>query len=240
MLLHGFCESNEIFSRLAAALAQDYRVITPDLPGHGGQPWGRGFRNLDDAAFWLEELVCELELDQFVLCGHSLGGYIAAAYAQWYPARLRGLGLMHSTALADPAERRSNRDKALAFMEQHGTGAFLRSFVPSLFHQPEQAWLQTLNRIVRQTDSQAILALTAIMRDRPDRTSVLAGLDVPVLYVIGEHDDLVPPARSQQELTQVRLAAVHRIADAGHMAMYEAPDKLEAAVRSLMDMAGSN
>ncbi|MBK9453689.1 MAG: alpha/beta hydrolase [Bacteroidetes bacterium] len=237
LLLHGFCESHLIFDSLLPQLTSDYRVVAPDLPGHGGTPWDKGIRTMDDFACWLRDLLDALEVEQCVLIGHSMGGYVAAAFAELFPERLRGLGMLHSTALGDAEERKENRTKSMAFVEQNGKELFLRAFVASLFHDPEPRWLMELTDITAPTDTDAIVACLRMMRDRPDRSAIVGALAVPVMYITGGLDGLVSPERSRQELAQLPLALLHRIPEASHMGMYEAPERVIAAVLSLVENA---
>jgi 3-oxoadipate enol-lactonase len=237
LLLHGFCESHLIFENLIPELTASYRVIAPDLPGHGATSWDKGIRTLDDFACWLRDFLDALEVEDCVLVGHSMGGYIAAAFAELFPERLRGLGMLHSTALGDPDERKESRSKAMAFVQQNGKELFLRAFVASLFHDPQPQWLKELTEITAVTDQDAILACLRMMRDRPDRSAVVGGLQVPVMYITGAFDSLVSPERSRQELAQLPLALLHRIPEASHMGMYEAPERVIAAVLSLVEHA---
>jgi 3-oxoadipate enol-lactonase len=238
LLLHGFCETHAIFDGLVSALAARCRVIMPDLPGHGGTAWDKGIRSLDDVACWLRDFLDAMEVERCVLVGHSLGGYIAAAFADLFPERLLGFGMLHSTALDDPAERREGRTKSIAFVERNGKEPFLKAFVESLFHSPEPQWLETMTKISAGTDEAAIVVFLRIMRDRPDRSGVIGRLKVPVMYIIGAHDALVSPERSRQELQQLPLALLHRLASASHMGMYEAPEKVVGAILSLMEVSG--
>jgi 3-oxoadipate enol-lactonase len=237
LLLHGFCESHLIFESLIPELSARYRVIAPDLPGHGETSWDKGIRNLDDFACWLRDFLDALEVEDCVLVGHSMGGYIAAAFAELFPERLRGLGMLHSTALGDPEERKESRSKAMAFVQQNGKELFLRAFVASLFHDPQPQWLKKLTEITAVTDQDAILACLRMMRDRPDRSAVVGALVVPVMYITGGLDGLVSPERSRQELAQLPLALLHRIPEASHMGIYEAPERVIAAVLSLGEHA---
>jgi pimeloyl-ACP methyl ester carboxylesterase len=238
VLLHGFCESSRIFHRLKAELCPHSRVLLPNLPGHGGTPREPGLRSLSDAADWLRDWLDLMEVETCLLVGHSLGGYIAAAFADRYPDRLKGIGMLHSTALGDSPDRQENRDKALAFISEYGTEAYLRAFVASLFFDPQPAWTAELHEITAGTDPASIISFIKAMRDRPDRVAALRALQVPVMYIMGELDSLVPPARIRDELARVELALLYRIPDAGHMGMYETPDKVLAAINSLVELAG--
>lgn len=220
-------------------MARHATLLIPDLPGFGGTDFDPHMRQLDDYAFWLRDLLDEVGWQAATVVGHSMGGYIALGLAAHCPERIQGLGLLHSTALADTAERQASRTKTMEFLESQGLEAFLRVFVPALFYDPTAGWLDTLYAMCRQTDLRAAIACTRMMRDRPDRVAVAAGLRAPLLYIQGAHDTLVPPARSQQELMDVGLALVTRIADAGHMGMYEAPEVVVEAILSLVDMGGA-
>lgn len=237
LLLHGFCESNAIFLPLLDGLKAHCRVIAPNLPGHGGSEWDPHIRSLDELAFWLRDFADALGLEQMVLVGHSLGGYIATSFAKHFPERLQALGLLHSTSLADTPERKENRNKSMDFIATHGSEAFLQVFVRSLFHDPQIGWLQELHGITRQTSEAAILDLTRIMRDRPDQHHVVKNLQVPLMYITGELDGLVKIERSREELQNLPFAVLKRIQEASHMGMYEAPEKVMDAILSLMDMA---
>ena len=238
ILLHGFCESHAIFDGLIDALSQNYRVICPDLPGHGGTPWDQGMRSMDEAAFWLRDLMDALALEQVCLVGHSMGGYIAAAFATFFPERLNALGMLHTTALADTETRKRNRSKAIQFIEKNGVAPFLEVFVQSLFHTPQPEWIALMEEITAKTNPDAVLAFTQIMRDRPDRSEVIRGLEIPVMYITGAKDALVSPERSAEELQHMPLAILKRMPEASHMGMFEAKDKVLDALNSLMELGG--
>lgn len=234
LLIPGFCENHEVFDPILPALAERADVVAVTLPGFGGLPANPQIRQLDDFAFWLRDFLDHLGWERCVVVGHSMGGYVALGMAAHFPERLLGLGLLHSTALSDPPEKQQNRTKSMGFIAQNGKEAFLRTFVPSLFHDPAADWLEELYRITRQAEEEAMIACTRMMRDRPDRTEVAANLKVPFMYIVGEHDTLVPPARNQEELMKVGMALVHRIPEAGHMGMFEAPEKVVRAISSLL------
>ncbi|HHG83452.1 MAG TPA: alpha/beta hydrolase [Bacteroidetes bacterium] len=236
LLLHGFCESPQIFDSLNTSLSGKHQVLCPCLPGHGELPWNTHLKTMDDLAFWLRDYLDAAAVTRVTLIGHSLGGYIAAAFAAHFPDRLAGLGMLHSTALADLPERQLNRNKALAFIEQNGHTLFLQTFVQSLFYNPEAAWLAELTAITQQVDPPAISALLGIMRDRPERTLALQTLQIPVMYIIGAHDSIVSPERAREEMAKIALALLHRIPDASHMGMYETPHKVRAAIESFLEL----
>lgn len=163
--------------------------------------------------------------------------------------------MLHSTALDDPPERRQNRDKSLDFIKRFGPEPFLKAFVDSLFHdpglgeehramappkelapgRPMDAWKSELRKITSGVAVEAIRALTVAMRDRPSRRDALRSRGIPVMYVIGEEDKLVSPARSAVEFKDWPEAQVVRLAGVGHMGMYEARDQLSQILISSIE-----
>lgn len=239
LLLHGFCESGRIFDGIVESLAKHCHILIPDLPGHGQTAWNNHIRSLDEVAFWLRDFLDAKEIEKITLVGHSMGGYVAAAFAEYFPERLKALGMMHSTSLGDTDSRKENRTKAIEFIKRNGKSAFLEVFVASLFHEPQASWTQSLQKITSLADREAILAFTQIMRDRPDRSAVIRELEIPVMYITGEMDALVAPERSREELQDIPFAILKRIQEASHMGMYEAPQKVIDALLSLVEMGGA-
>ncbi len=254
LLLHGFCESPAIFDGLLPELSQDFRILRPTLPGHAGLPWDPTLNTISECADWLVRFLDQIGVDSCFLLGHSLGGYIAASVAARHPERLHGICMLHATALDDPPARRVNRDKSLKFIGQYGLEPFLKAFVDSLFYDPgrEEAegggdeagsrlpsasrpleeWKSSLREITSGVDLRAVRALTIAMRDRPSCITALRASGIPTLYVIGEEDGLVSPARSALEFEGWPEVKVARLAGVGHMGMYEAKEDVIGLVRA--------
>jgi pimeloyl-ACP methyl ester carboxylesterase len=113
VLLHGFLENQSMWNALVPVLSQKYRVITIDLLGHGQtEPMGY-LQTMEDNADAVHEVLSSLRLRKAVFIGHSMGGYVALAYAELYPESVKGLVLLNSTAKEDSAERKTNRDRAI-------------------------------------------------------------------------------------------------------------------------------
>ncbi len=136
VLIHGFCETHKVWLGVARQLAPTYRVLMPDLPGFGATALLAGSFSIEEAArHLLNRLVAE-GADTMVIAGHSLGGYVALAMARLEPKRIKGLALVHSTALPDTVERKNNRNRVIDLIEQHGPEPFIRSFFQNLFAAP--------------------------------------------------------------------------------------------------------
>ncbi|UHA74760.1 alpha/beta fold hydrolase [Paenibacillus sp. 481] len=226
ILLHGYCGSSQYWSKVAPSLSAHYRVITPDLRGHGKSDAPNGAYTIEQMADDVLGLADKLGLDQFVLLGHSLGGYIALSVAERYSERLLGFGLIHSTAYPDTEEGKQNRLKAVETIQAQGIASFVDNLVPKLFapDHAQSAAAQLAREIGYHTPPQGAVGAALAMRERLDRTSVLHTTSLPVLLVAGEQDQIVPAEKlfivDGTHITQAAMKGV------GHMGMFEDPDGL--------------
>jgi pimeloyl-ACP methyl ester carboxylesterase len=101
VLLHGFLEDSSIFGNLMAGLSDDFRIVTIDLPGHGQSGILGYVHTMEDMAEAVNTVLSGLQIADCMMVGHSMGGYVALAFAALYPQSLLALGLFHSSAAAD-------------------------------------------------------------------------------------------------------------------------------------------
>jgi pimeloyl-ACP methyl ester carboxylesterase len=221
VLIHGFCETSAIWSSLADKLALKYHVITPDLPGFGESPLPNGSFSIDDVGVILLQWIEPWRSEAPVVIGHSLGGYVALAMAAADQGIFGGLGLFHSTAYADTAEKKESRNKVIDFVERNGVEAYTRSFVPGLFYQKELVVVEAVREMAAQTAAETLTAYARAMRDRNDRLEILKEFNRPVLFVSGEQDQVIPAGQIREQSLLAKQAAFYSIIGAGHMGMLE-------------------
>jgi pimeloyl-ACP methyl ester carboxylesterase len=219
ILIHGYCENHEIWSHFSALLAQNFKVITPDLPGFGKSPMPGVPLSID--AIGTDMLEWSRQWEQPVVIGHSLGGYVTLAMVNQEPSLFPGFGLFHSTAYPDPVEKKANRNKVIDFVMRNGVAPFIDSFVLGLFYQKENQFLPEANRIAAQTSPEALVAYAAAMRDRPSYESVLKNFTKPILFIAGEKDSNIPTEQVLAQSKTARLPVFHVLNDVGHMGMFE-------------------
>ncbi len=223
VLIHGFCETHEVWLDLAGRLAEKCRVLIPDLPGFGASKLPQTPFSLSDIASEMWHWLDGLGVQKPVLVGHSLGGYVALAMAEIRPDAPAGLGLFHSTATADSEEKKLNRTRVMDFVEKNGVDPFVDTFVPGLFHKKDPAAIQRVDALARKTKKETLLAYTRAMRDRPDRQAVLRQAHQPVLIVAGEHDTLIPLKILENQSKLLQQGHLEVLKQTGHMGMFEAP-----------------
>ncbi|HEY4390356.1 MAG TPA: alpha/beta hydrolase [Paenibacillus sp.] len=236
VLLHGFCGSSAYWERLAPLLSKEYRVVMPDLRGHGASDAPVGPYTIEQMADDIAALMEQMGVSEYTLLGHSLGGYIALSLAERYSSRLNGFGLIHSTPYPDSEEAKEKRLKAVEKIQDEGINTFVDGLVPGLFAPMHlQTMAQDVNRareIGYLTPPQGAQGAALAMRERVDRREVLTQSDLPILLVAGENDGVIPLERTFTAEGDRVFKAV--IKGAGHMGMYEAPDQLAAVISDFM------
>ena len=228
MLVHGFGEDSRIWDRQAEALSSVYRLILPDLPGSGRSGLIPDMRIEGMAgalkAIWEAENSGE---QGFVLVGHSMGGYIALAFAEKYGDCLLGLGLFHSTAYPDNAQKIETRRKGIAFIRDHGGPAFLKTVTPNLFSPGfREVSPETVQQLIDRGNNfsgETLVLYYEAMIARPDRTELLKTIKKPVLFVIGKYDGAVAPEDVYQQCHLPERSYIHTLYRSGHMGMLEEP-----------------
>lgn len=241
VLLHGYCGSHRYWDDVVLLLAERYRVITPDLRGHGDSAATEGAYSMESLALDTLRLLDRLGIERAFVFGHSLGGYATLAFAEQYADRLSGFGLVHSTSFPDGDAAKANRDKAVGMISKDGIEAFVNGLVPKLFapeHRNEkQSPMKKALEIGYGTSPLGAGGCALGMRDRPDRTSVLKQTRLPVLLLAGEKDEVITEERrfpaSGSNITQVTLA------DVGHMSMMEHPRELADAIAAFVQGTGN-
>lgn len=229
VLLHGFCETHHLWDHYLPTLGEEFWVLAPDLPGFGlSTSLPEGF-SLSDVADRLAQWLNQLGIEEAVLIGHSLGGYVALAFLEKYPQRVKGIGLFNSTAYADSAEKRKSRNNVIDFVEKYGVETFVTSFVPQLFYPTNRPYLEEqIANVVAQASATAqysLVAYTRAMQQRPNRLPVLEAYRGPILYIIGEMDGSVPLADSRKQLEHLDNYQAYILEETGHMGMYEQAER---------------
>jgi len=244
VLLHGFPLSSAMWKEQVNGVGSMYRIIAPDLRGHGDSPAPAGAYTIDEMADDVIELLDHLGLaEPVVIGGLSMGGYVALSLVARYPARVRGLMLMDTRAAADTPEAAQKREEtARAVIEAGNLRSLVEAMIPRLFakktieERPERvAWLsETMERNTPRGMAGALLA----MGSRPDRRDDLARIKVPTIVMVGEEDAITPPNEALALADAIEGARLEVIANAGHMAPYENPAVANAVMLRFLDSLG--
>lgn len=241
LLVHGFGEDGSIWKNQVAFLQPHFKIIVPDLPGTRDSELLRPDDEvmITDYADCLLALLQTEKINTCVMLGHSMGGYITLAFAEKYPEKLNRFGLVHSTAFADNEEKKKNRAKSIAMIEEYGSLAFLKNTIPNLFaskfKSAHPGKVQELIDAGASFSKQALQQYTRAMMVRPDRTHVLLSNYLPVLFVIGTDDVAAPLADVIKQVSLPQISYIHVLQETGHMGMWETPDLLNRHLLSFLN-----
>ena len=222
LLLHGWPLDASMWEPQISALGGDVPVAAPNHPGFGGTPLSERTLTMDAAADAAADAASREGLDRVVLCGISLGGYVAFAFWRRHRDRVSGLVLANTRAVADDQEGKQRR---LALAERlRNEGNVLVDDPPPLLSSTASAELwDRVKGIIARQPAEAIAAASAGMAERPDSTGDLGGIDVPTLVITAMGDTLIPPDATKAMGEQIPGARVQVIAGAGHLSNLEAP-----------------
>jgi pimeloyl-ACP methyl ester carboxylesterase len=231
VLLHGFPLDHHLWDEALPLLEDKFEVILPDLRGFGESTTVDSPYSMDDYAADIAGLLDALGLQKAAIVGHSMGGYVALAFARLYPERVRGLGLVSSQVLADAPERKEGRYKSAADVAANGIGSMVETMTPK-FTTDEELQSYARASMERQQPVAYIGALKA-MAERIDSTPLLSTFHFPVVIIHGDSDALIPIDRAREIKAALPHAHLVEIQGAGHMPMMEAKEQTAEALKHL-------
>lgn len=230
VLIHGYPLDHHIWDDIAPLLEDTFDLILPDLRGFGGTRQV-DTPTMDDYAADIAGLLDQLGIQKAAIVGHSMGGYVALAFARLFPGRVSGLGLVSSQVLADPADRKEGRYKSAAEVSEKGIQGVVDTMAPK-FTSDER--LQSLAReIMERQQPAAFMGALKAMAERTDSTPLLASFKFPVVIVHGKADALIPVDRAREVKNALPHAHLVELDGAGHVPMMEAKEETARALRLL-------
>lgn len=228
VLIHGFPLDHSIWDDITPLLTPTFDLILPDLRGFGESVSSAPAWTMRDLADDLAALLDHLGLDSVFLAGHSMGGYVALAFADAYPQRVRGLALVSSQAAADAPEKRAARHAQARQIAEDGIGETVAAMTEKL--SADERVRKFIHELMRKQKPAGYIGSLKAMAERADTMSVLEKNSFPVLVVHGDADGLIP---LQMEIPlKVPRARVTEIAGGGHMPMMESPREVAEALES--------
>jgi pimeloyl-ACP methyl ester carboxylesterase len=236
VLLHGFPLNRKMWSLQEGRVGSMYRIIAPDLRGHGETAAPPGVYTMEEMAGDIIELLDALQITEpIVLGGLSMGGYVALALIAHSPERVRGLMLIDTRAAADTPEAARNREDLARKVEASGrVGHVVEGMFPRLFsestrvgHPERVTWLRAA---MEKTPPRGVVGALRGMAARPDRTADLAQITVPTLVMVGADDVITPPDEARKMAEALPRAKLVVIPHAGHVSPFENPDAANEAI----------
>jgi len=238
VLLHGFLEDLSMWDELGANLSSANKVIAIDLPGFGGSGMISNNHGMDLMAETVAQVLKIENITSCTLVGHSMGGYVALAFADLYQNSLDSIILFHSQAAEDDAETKINRNRTIKIVENNHA-KFISSFIPSLFTDENTIkFAEKIESIVQRsmlTKNEGVIAALAGMRDRKDHLKLLSELDVPVLFIVGKQDSRIPFSKIIKQIELPKKSESLILDNVGHMGFIEAKELTHNAINQFVN-----
>lgn len=241
VFVHGFPLSSAMWKHQLAEFQTTHRVIIPDLRGFGesttsGQEATSLAMHADDLAALLDRLVVT---EPIVLCGLSMGGYVAFRFWQQHAKRVRALILCDTKATADTEEAAKNRLAMADRVIHEGSQIAADAMLPKLFDAATpQSVIDETYQVMRTTNPRTVAAAQRAMAARPDSTPLLKTITVPTLVIAGAEDQLIKPDEMQAMAAAIPNSQFVTIPHAGHMAPLEQPAAVNAAIQTFLQSRG--
>lgn len=239
VFLHAFPLNRSMWAPQIAALSRGFRTIAVDLRGHGESDAPLWNFSLDHYADDVRALLDHLAIEQAILIGLSMGGYVGFAFSRKYAHRLKALVLADTRAQADSHEGRTGRFHLAQTAYSRGAEAVAETMLPKLLGptslRTRPDLVESLRNIIRRTAVSGIVVDLMAMADRPDSIPHLRTITCPTLVVIGEEDNTTPLADAQLMASEIPGARLAVIPAAGHLSNLEQPDVFNELVKGFVE-----
>jgi pimeloyl-ACP methyl ester carboxylesterase len=224
LLCHGFGESAFIWDNLAKKLAKKFTLIIPNLQGCHPTPLINKNLRIIHMVNNLHEIICKEKIKKFCFLGHSMGGYIGLAYAKKYESFLQSLCLINSTAFPDTPEKKEQRKKTNQFIAKNPIEIYLKTSIPNLYgtaFKNKGAINNHIKNAEINISKEALIAQNTAMIYRLGSIAYLKKTKLPIHFIIGQADQVIPLAKSEAQAYLPFYPKVHILPNVGHMSFIE-------------------
>lgn len=231
VLVHGFPLDLSIWDHVVPFLENDFDLIIPDLRGFGESSTVDDSYDMLDFANDIAALLDFLGVEKAAFAGHSMGGYVALAFAKEYPERVSALGLVASQAAADAPERKAGRYKTARDVAEKGVDTVADSMTPKL--SGNENVREFVNQLMKAQNPLGVIGALKAMAEREDALDALTQFSFPVVLIHGDDDELISFDRAKEIKSAVPSAQLVKLKKAGHMPMMEFPKETAEALKKL-------
>lgn len=240
LFIHGFPFDHRMWRHQLTGLAR-WECVAPNLRGaRGGDvPSATRAYTMTTYADDLVALLDRAQTRQAVVCGLSMGGYIIFELLRRHPHRVRAVIFCNTKATADTPEAQRGRDALAAKAQREGAHAVAAELVPKLLaRETQQRRTDVVDEVTAMIERQPVAGIVGALhalRERPDSTSLLARIQMPVLVVAGDDDQIAPAAGMKEMAEAIPNADFVLVAGAGHLAPLEQPGQVNQALAAFLE-----
>lgn len=238
LFIHGFPFNKDFWQPQLSFFSSICRVVAYDVRGYGSSSKVADTFTVDDLGDDLVSLITTLQLNRVVLCGLSMGGYIALNVISRYPQLVSGIILCDTQCTADTDEMREKRFHAIDLIRKGGKDAYINTslknlFAPQSFNTHPQS-VEFIRGIMNKADAEIICNTLKALAERHETCSSLATIQVPALIICGVEDAVTPVAKAEYMHRQISGSSLMLIPDAGHVTNHEETETFNNSVSEFL------
>ncbi len=241
VLLHPFPANHDFWSPIASALTSRYRIISPDLRGHGDSGVGEGSATMERHAADVARVMDDARVGRAPVVGVSIGGYVVFEMWRRFRERITGLVLCNTKAAPDSIEARAARLQAAVEVLERGTEPFFQSMIPKLLgkttREARPDLVEGALRMMRKMSPNDVAMVQRGMAERPDSSQTLGTINVPTLLLTGDEDTFAGVPETEIMRQNIAGSQMKVIAKAGHYSPWERPEEAGPLLRKFLDTA---
>ena len=242
IFIHGFPLNKSMWNIQVEALKENYRVIAYDIRGHGNSDPGIDEFFIELFVIDLLRLMEKLKIEKSILCGLSLGGYIALNAVLKHPDRFDGLILNDTQCIADTPEIKENRCNAIISIKEKGVEQYADEIIKKLFAQEtftkNKNVVDAVKEMIISTQKQSLCNTLHALAERKETCDQLPEINIPVLIMVGEEDKITPIAAAQQMHEKILNSKLEIIQQAGHLSNLENPTAFYTHLVNFLELVG--
>jgi 3-oxoadipate enol-lactonase len=234
IFIHGFPFDKNMWRPQVKFLKKHHRVIAYDIRGFGRSMHDGTNFSIDLFAYDLIKLMDGLKLPKAVICGLSMGGYIALNAMKHYPERFEKLILADTQCVADTAEIKEKRYKIIQKIEEESVADFAEGYIKNVFHKDslidKKDFVDVIKKVIASTPPKTITGALTALAEREDTCAVLSDISIPTLIICGRQDEPTPVKQAEMMHKQIKGSVLRIIDHAGHLSNLEQADEFNEAI----------
>ena len=238
IFIHGFPLNKSMWDKQLNALKDNYRVIAYDIRGHGNTDVGDLDFSIDHFVNDLLSFMDALKIEKTVLCGLSMGGYIALNAIENHPGRFTALILSDTNCASDSPEAKEKRMNTIISIREKGVEKLANDLLPNLFapesFKSNSEEIAAVNEMIITTSTPSLNKSLHALANRKETCSKLKEIKVPVLILVGEEDKITPPEVANAMHEKIKDSSLKVILHAGHLSNMENPDEFNNQLKKFM------
>lgn len=238
ILLHAFPLNRSMWMPQVEELSKDFQIITTDFRGFGESQSTDEPYTMDLLAEDIYGLLKHLTINEFILGGLSMGGYVAFAFYRKYPEMVEGLILADTRAVADNEEGKANRKAVAELVQKEGVDAIAEHMTPKLLGkttlETKPDLIEQVKQIISTNSVKGIVNAQLGMAQRPDSNPTLKEITCPTLILVGDEDELTPLEMAENLKCNIPNSKLQVIPKAGHLSNMEQPEKFNGALKKFL------